>query len=529
MLRRSSGGWPKPTPSSGSGSSRTGRGTAVRQSLRRGGLLPVFAAVAVGALAACSEEEEQRDTAETVLGRLGEQQGAGAAAGGETLLREAAEAANLGRNDIAAETFDRAADLFEAAGDRAGMGRVLLGRGTLAHHSGQIEVARAHYARAREEFAAAGDGVGEARVSLAVGELERSRFNNAEALAAFEDAAARFHEVEEWRLEAEALVGIGDSERRLRNILRSRDALERARAIFDVLGDAQGARLAEQAWDELLTYFDEYDDARAAHERELDEALHADDPIRQMEAELALARIDVGAGRLDAAREAFGAIARGFVEAGDSVRAGGAWLALAELEWRLGRLDVAAAVYERARAAYGAAGAPEGEALALIGLGGVETAWGEDARPRYAAARALVPESESARVDGALLLAQGRLERRAGRPGEARQAFARAHDVFTAVGLTAGAAQASLAHAGLERDDGRAADAHASYARALEGFAETRDRIGEAEAREGLASVFEAAGDVMEARVQYRVAAAIFDELGRGERAAAARAAATRE
>lgn len=485
----------------------------------------MVAAVAATVLASCSPEEEGQSSAEAVSEAQVGRQGAASA---DALLEEATQAANLGRDSEAAENFGRAADLFEAAGDRAGMGRVLLARGSLAHHTGQIEVARGHYARASEEFGAAGDRVGEGRVALAVGELERSRFNNPEALAAFRQAETRFREVGEWRLEAEALVGVGDNERRLRNIMRSRDALGRARAIFDALGDVQGARLALQVWDELLTYFDEFDEARQRHERDLDEATHADDPIRQAKAGLALARIDVGAGRPEAARRAFATVNGLLADSGDKIVAGETWWNLAELERRLANNSAAATAYGDSQAAYRGASAPEGEALALIGLADVETVQDMDAQARYQAARALLPAGQSARVDGRLLVARGRLARRENQDESAADAFTRAHSVFSEAGLATDAAEALLARAELERDAGRMSDSLALYGDALSEFTVARDRIGEAEAREGLAATLAAAsGATMEARVQYHLASAIFQELGRTERAESAKAAAS--
>ena len=84
-----------------------------------------------------------------------------------------------------------------------------------------------------------------------------------------------------------------------------------------------------------------------------------------------------------------------------------------------------------------------------------------------------------------------------------------------------------LALADLLRDRGQAAAAAEGYTHALAGFAAAQDRIGEAPARAGLAAMLaQLAGEAMEARVQYRVAARIFTEFGLEEKATAAGAAA---
>ena len=89
---------------------------------------------------------------------------------------------------------------------------------------------------------------------------------------------------------------------------------------------------------------------------------------------------------------------------------------------------------------------------------------------------------------------------------------------FANASIPLGVGQALLAYANFEQSVDPAA-ASRLYTRALQAFLEARDRIGEALARAALAQTLttDPAG-TMEANVQFRIAARMFDELGLGER-----------
>ena len=205
-----------------------------------------------------------------------------------------------------------------SANDNAGIGRSLLGLGTLERVTGQGEIAREIYGIALSAFVEAADMVGQGQVHMALGELDRARFNNEDSLTAFRQAESLFHSTGEWGLEAEALLSAGDIERRLRNIYQSRASISRASAIFKTLGDDHGVQLAERSWEELFTYFDEYDRTRQQALLDISNAQIAEDPASEASALTVLAQVDVRAGRPRKARERFVLASRLFARAGDT-------------------------------------------------------------------------------------------------------------------------------------------------------------------------------------------------------------------
>ena len=506
-----------------------------------------IAIAAAAALLACSPEEDQRQGAGAVTstGEGGEAAaGADDGARAEALLVEADQAANLGRDEAARNAYERALAIYRAAGDLSGQGRTLLGLATLARYGGQGVVAREIYADARAMYAQAGDTLGEARVVFAVAELERARFNNPEALAAFSYANEIFREHGEWALEAQALLGIADSERRLHRFFAADGAVARARAIFEIIGDREGQEAAERAWEELLSYVNEYDETRLGLAYDIGYADQAGSRLREAEGYLGLGYLDATAGHPAAARMSFEAARSIFTEMGLANGVFDAWAAQGDMERRLGHEGAARDAYEQALAAYGhvrtaesleaqeheeTAGSPLAvrAALALIGLGKLDARSGLDAQARLAEARALVPEGSSPHLDGAFLLARGALAGETGRFDEAATALGAAQGTFAEAGLDLGMGEALLAHADLARGQGQTELAVGLYSGALNAFLVARDRIGEGDVRWGLAEALATgAGDTMGANIQYRIAARIFSNLELTERAAAALAAA---
>ena len=504
--------------------------------------------VAVG-LGACSPDGGAQPAEEAIrnLGSPAAASGGSGPADGdpraEALLTQGEQAANSGRDEQARQAYDDALTMYRSAGDRSGEGRALLGLATLAQYTGQGEVAREIYAEASAAFRQAEDWLGEGRVIYAVAELDRARFFNEDALAGFEGANAIFHEWGEWGLEARALLGIADIERRIGRIVVAVSAVERAHAIFEILGDREGRLAAAQAREELEQYFSEFEQQRIPWDEALATAEQAQDWVGQARAILGIAFLDVAAGHPAAAITRFERARGHFEDLGLPNGVLAAWAGMGELEQRRGRADAARTAYENALAAYERARAnftselqmlertldmsfEERAARVLIGLGELADDEAESAS-RFAAARALLRTPPSANAQGAVLLAEGRVHRRAGRIEAAQSSFILAQQIYEGDGINSGAADAMLEQAGLKLDTGALEAAHALYSAALDAFLAVPDRVGEGFSRYGLAEVLAASGGMAtEASIQYRVAARIFGELELADRVAAALAAA---
>jgi tetratricopeptide (TPR) repeat protein len=252
-----------------------------------------------------------------------------------------------------------------------------------------------------------------------------------------------------------------------------------------------------------------------------------------------MGRLETTAGRPQLARRFLGEARAIFAEMRLPNGEFDSFAALGDLERRLGNVEAARAAFEMAvplleralasqstevRAFEDAASVALAERGALMLVAFAEVAPPADAARHLDAARALVA-GPAPRLDGALLVAQGRVEQRAARPDAAAAAFAAAQGQLAAPGDALGLGAALVAHADLERERGNAGRAVELYHRALAAFLAARDRIGEGDARFGLAKAI-AATVRMEANIQYRMAARAFDELGLPERSQAALAAA---
>ena len=508
--------------------------------MRSSSLLAASALLAVS-LAACGDSGNQQ--AEQAVTAATQPAGAAKGAAGnpqaEGLLAQAEQAANTGRDAQANDLYQRAVALYQQAGDLAGQGRALLGLATHTRYTGQGEVARDIYVRAKSAFAQAGDALGQARVTFAVAELERARFNNDAALAGFREAAAAFHAHGQLGLEGQALLGIADSERRLGRIVTAFGTVDRARAIFEITNDRVGQQVADRTRDELVTYIDENDETRLKLAYDINYADQGGSRLLEGLGNLGMGRLEVTAGRPALARRFFAEARTIFTEMKLPNGEFDALAAVGDLERRLGAADAARDAFERAvplldrarasqstevRAFEDAATVPLAERGALLLLAYADVAPPADAARHLDAARALVPPG-TARIDGALLLARGRAEQRAGRLDAAASAFEEAAATLVDPAHALGRAQALLARADLERERANAPAAIDLYGRALEAFLAVRDRIGEGDARYGLARIL-AATDRTEANIQYRIAARAFDELGLTQRAQAAAATA---
>ncbi|MBM3507307.1 MAG: hypothetical protein FJX64_06215 [Alphaproteobacteria bacterium] len=497
------------------------------------------------ASAGCGESDQQRaqqpaqemSAAKTAAGGTT----AGTAAGNakaESLLAQAEQAANAGRDDQAHDLYERAVALYQQSGDLAGQGKALLGLATHTRYTGRGEVARDIYARAKTAFAQAGDALGVGRVTFAVAELERARFNNEQALAGFRDAAAVFRSHGQLALEGQSLLGIADSERRLGRIVSAMSSVDRARPIFEITNDRAGMQAADRTREELVTYVDENDERRLKLAYDINYADQGGSRLLEALGNLGMGRLETGAGRPALARRFFNEARAIFAEMRLPNGEVDALAALGDLERRLSNAAAAREAFERAmllqdraraaqsteaRAFEDAAAAPIEQRHALLLAAYAELVPVAEAARHLDAARALAPGQPS--VDGMIAIARGRLEQQAGNLDAALAAYTQAEMLLAdpALGLSLG--QALLARADLERGRGANLTAAPLYQRALDAFLSVRDRIGEGDARNGIARTL-AAVDRTEANIQYRIAGRVFDELGLSERSQAALAAA---
>lgn len=491
-------------------------------------------AVCAALLAACGDQENTQKAEDAVIGITGGAKAPPRGTNAETLLTQAQQAANQGRDADARATYERAVQVFQSSGDQAGVGRALLALATHVRTTGQGEVSRGIYARARAAFQQANDAAGIARVVYAVAELERARFNNEAALAGFQEAAATFHAHELWREEAHALLGIADSERRLGRIVAADGMLSRARAIFEILNDREGQQAADRSRAELVNYVDENDRERLRLAENINYADQGGNRMLEALGHLGLGRLEALAGRPALARRALSESRLIFAEMKLPHGEFDAWAATGDLERRLGNGPAAIDAYTRALVAFErardvqsreamtyeeaqAAPLPERGAVAMAQRSQLEAP--DAAEARLAAARVLAGQFGPTGT-GALLLAEGWLEARRGVPTDAAASFAAAARTFAIADLHGEAGQSFLAHAALAAENNAPREAVELYEQALARFAAARDRLGEADAQFGLARALAAAGDSrMEANIRTRIAARLYTESDQRERA----------
>ena len=434
---------------------------------------------------------------------------------GESLLRDAEQAANTGDNPLARRTYQQAITIFEETADTSGLGRAFLGLGNLERYSGQGAVARELYGRATEAFIESGEILGEANVAYALGELDRSRFNNNEALDSFKHAADIYNSQKQWSLEAHSLLGVGDIERRLRSIINSRDSIARAKAIFQTLGDDSGIRMADQAWEELFTYFDDYDEVRKQTINDLATAQQVANLPGEAVAALELGKIEVSAGRPDEARKNYNISQDIFTQLNDKIGIASVSIARATMEKRLGNIESSKKEYLKAESIYREIQQNEGIAIALIGLGSIKVLQQLDSTAEFSEAMEVVVHGQLPNVDAKLDLALGKVATKNGDFETSNKFFEKAIIGFKKTDNQAGIALTLMSLATLNRTQENISNAKNNYREALYRFIDVRDRIGEAEARDGLAgTLVMTEGQSMEAAIQYHIAASIFKELG---------------
>jgi TolB-like protein/Tfp pilus assembly protein PilF len=269
----------------------------------------------------------------------------------------------------AARSWAEAATIWEklwsAYPDTAAYGLRLADCRTLA---GQAEAALAVTAQLRNLPPPDGE---DPRIDLvesaAAGALADYRHQADAAARASERAGAQGARL----LAAEALVARGWALRNLGRAGEARAALERARSLYDEVGDRAGVSSADAALGGVLLDLGEPDNARAAYELALATARSLGDKGAEARALNNLAVLARTRGELEAARTSYEQVAALAAETGERVGSAFAANNLAAILAELGELPAAEARAEEALAVWRASGDKAGLGAALGNLGSI--------------------------------------------------------------------------------------------------------------------------------------------------------------
>ena len=494
----------------------------------------VAAATAILTLAACGDDSNSNNAAQTDAARAAEQVTAqakgGAAPGpatvsrGEQLYRDAERIANAGRDLEARQTFERALAAFKSANDRPGEGKTLVAMGSLDRAMGQGERGRQVLRDADAVYTALNDPKGRAETAFALGELERAQFNNETSRQVFDRAAGLFRAASDWSGEARSLLGRADVERRLAHILSAQRSAARAQAIYTVLRETQNATLARRSLEEVTTnYPDDNEEAREALRTEALQLEQAGDLPGEAMVVLRIAALEHNAGRPAQAREAYNRaldLLRSEQQQAGLVRV---LTGLGDLERDLEFADAAISAYTTARGLAQQLSDPVAQGAILVGLADVERSRGGATAAQLAQeARELFQRAGNRAGEAAALVAQARIALKANDVAAAERAITDAQQAAPADDAVAAQVQRTLADVQRAKSDAAAIE---TYRKALAAFEASGTRLGEAWSLLGLGRAL-AGTSPTEAKVNLLLAANAFATLGMEARRAEASAAA---
>ena len=411
------------------------------------------------------------------------------------LLTQAAREANMGDNDAARKTYDRAKQLYRAARDTLGEANVILGIGRLEHMIGQSARARTNYNEAVTLFQQGGSAAGQARALASIGDLEKDTFQWAKASEYYKLARAAWQRAPEPKSDPHVLLGIEDAPLLRNGEQRVRASILQARKIYDQLGDKAGLADVQTIEAQLEMNLGRIDLARAKLGEARGLYAAANDAAMQGEAGLLIVQIDIGRGYNRLSRDELGLTLGNFADAKNAVGTARARIREGDLERMQGRLAKAQEIYTAATAPLEAAG-HRATAEALRKLGEVEGALGH-------------ADAAKAALDKAIMTAS-----RAGFPEEeARSRLSAAVQARTAGDARATETHAAAAATLFDKLNNKIGRARAALARATEhnGFADAGTRLeaavlpfGVAMAYLGLGDAWRAQGNAAEAVTAYR-------------------------
>lgn len=411
--------------------------------------------------------------------------------------------------------FQRAADGWQAIGDRAGLGRALHEMGYVQFDLGDRQEALASYEEALSARKEAGDlaGVVKTLNTLAecLEEIGRSDDAQRRGRAALE-LSLRLGDL---RLQALTLNNLGFLEFRRGRYADAADHLERALSLRRDTGDLRGASTT------LLNL--------AACHRNLGQATEALE--HSLEA-LELARQQSDIGTEATVLQNLGVLykARGDIQAALDVynrardlaaaigrRATEAWAAsnLGELYLLLGESDRALELFRQALSSNRAIASVDGEARDLMKIGELHLAAGRRELARASFEEAIVKSrfAQDLKNEAYSLRGLARESLDAGDPLRARKLLNDALSLQRRIGFRPGQVETlrDLGHAYVEL--GEHDEALVSYQESIAAAAEIGDRYGEARSRVGLGRLERLRGNLNAARAQLEAGLAIIESL----------------
>ncbi len=431
----------------------------------------------------------------------------------EEALTEAERVANTGQGLQARDAFKRAADLFRAAGDKAGEGRALLGRGRLEQRNGQGQQARDFYSQAEALFVAAGDKGDLGRVLIARAEVEWQQFKAESARDLYLQALTLLAGTNHLADEATAEVGLMDAEWKLEHIIEARRAATRAGAIAQVLGDTAGAASARRNLADMAKIGDQDDGPRAELMDRLNEAIQLDDGNVKGGITLEMANFDRDRGRLDLARAGYNNAQALYEDKRNESGAAQVMMARGDMLRATRTLGEAKGEYDRAAALFKSAGDKVGSAR-------VQTVLGQLANWQDPHSRQMIAESAAALTGvgdrqgvAYTVLALCSLDQSAANLDAAREGCAKAYAEFLALGDWHGQGQALLVLADIARDTEDRTGQEAKARQALALFEQKHYVVGEGFAHYAIGDAIVGKRPT-DAKIEFLISASTFDGLG---------------
>ncbi|MEW1845315.1 tetratricopeptide repeat protein, partial [Nonomuraea angiospora] len=150
------------------------------------------------------------------------------------------------RPDEALSHTLHALELFRQAGDVGGEARALNNSGWLRAQLGEYDDALADCRRAQRLLADLGYAQGEGHAWDSVAHVLHLKGDYAQAVACFERAAELLRDCDDPHAAAETLVRLGETHVAAGDVAAALDAWKQAAEFFDIVGDAQAAKVRDR-------------------------------------------------------------------------------------------------------------------------------------------------------------------------------------------------------------------------------------------------------------------------------------------
>lgn len=265
---------------------------------------------------------------------------------------------HIGDLYAAESAYNRALELYQAADDAAGQGRVLAALGNIYFRSRFFDLAERTLEEALDFNRDAGDNVGRSITLSYTGELELSRGQLGRAITNFENALELAESAEDIPAQALAHLGLGNAraeEARLSTDKVLRPALneygESARLYRDVLRDLYNTRrvFLNQAWAWFNVNPERQNEYQPLFEEAINKAREVGDIRGEIESMMALGEVYRYRNEFEQAGIRFEDAADRAEDLGDPVLIGDANLALGNIEFLRSRYSEARDRFETAQ------------------------------------------------------------------------------------------------------------------------------------------------------------------------------------